>query len=144
MRAANDNTELKKENYASFGNERVDPDGDLAVILLGKQPGDTFNLQDRIGSKPVKVRWIKPTYLDAFHRSLEQFNERFPRADGLMRFTFDPDAADPLEDIRAITKARAEADQRILDVYQSQSLPLSFAAALIGKDPLNAWSGLHR
>lgn len=133
---------IEKENYASFGNERVDPDGDLAVILFGKQPGDTFNLQDRIGSKPVKVRWIKPTYLDVFHRSLEQFNERFPRADGLMRFTFDPDAADPLEDIRAITKARAEADQRILDVYQSQSLPLSFAAALIGKDPLDAWSGL--
>jgi hypothetical protein len=77
-----------------------------------------------------------------FHRSLEQFNERFPRADGLMRFTFDPDAADPLEDIRAVTRARAEADQRILDVYQSQSLPLSFAAALIGKDPLDAWSGL--
>jgi len=133
---------IEKENYASFGNERVDPDGDLAVILFGKQPGDTFNLQDRIGSKPVKVRWIKPTYLDIFHRSLEQFNERFPRADGLMRFTFDPDAADPLEDIRAVTKARAEADQRILDVYQSQSLPLSFAAALIGKDPLDAWSGL--
>jgi hypothetical protein len=27
-------------------------------------------------------------------------------------------------------------------VYQSQSIPLSFAAALIGKDPLDAWSGL--
>ena len=133
---------IEKEHYAFFGNQRLDPESDLGVLLIGKQPGEMFNPQDRIGSKPVKIRWIKPTYLDVFHCSLEQFNERFPRADGLMRFTFDPDAPDPLEDMRAITKARAEADQRILDEYRSKSIPLAFAAALVGKDPLDAWSGL--
>ena len=86
--------------------------------------------------------WIKPVYIDAFHRSLDQFNERFPRANGLQKFKFDITAPDPLEDIRAITKARAEADERILGEYQSKNIPLSFAAALIGKDPLEAWGGL--
>lgn len=133
---------IEKDHHAFFEDEHLDLQDELAVLLLGKRPGDEFFLQERIGAKPVVVHWVKPVYLDAFHRSIEQFNERFPRADGLQRFTFNPDASDPLEDIRAITKARAEADQRILDVYQSQSLPLSFAAALIGKDPLDAWSGL--
>jgi tetratricopeptide (TPR) repeat protein len=133
---------IEKERYPVFGNERLEQDDDLAVLVLGKKPGDTINLKDGIASKSATVRWIKPIYLDAFHCSLEQFNERFPRADGLMRFTFDPDAADPLADIRAITKARAEADQHILDEYRSKSIPLSFVAALVGKDPLDAWSGL--
>jgi len=120
----------------------LDTESDLAFLLIGKKPGETFNPQDRIGSKPVKIGWIKPTYIDAFHCSLAQFNKRFPRADGLMKFTFDVEAADPLEDIRAVTKARAEADQRILDEYRSKGIPLVFAAALVGKDPLDAWSGL--
>ena len=133
---------IEKERYPVFGNERLEHKDDLAGLLLGKKEGETFNLQDGIGAKSATVRWIKPIYLDAFHCSLEQFNERFPRADGLMRFSFDPDAADPLADIRAITKARAEADQRILDEYRSKSIPLSFVAALVGKNPLDAWSGL--
>jgi tetratricopeptide (TPR) repeat protein len=133
---------IERDRHAFFEDERLDPEGDLAALLLGKSPGDKFNIQERIGAKPVELRWIKPIYLDAFQRSLEQFNERFPRADGLQRFTFDPDATDPLEEIRAITKARAEADQRILEEYQSKSIPLSFAASLVGKDPLEAWSGL--
>ena len=105
--------ETKHTKY--FENERLDPESDLAVLLIGKQQGETFNLQDGIGSKPVSVRWIKPVHLDALHSSLEQFNERFPRTDGLVRFRFDPEAEDPLEDIRAITKARAEASLRILE-----------------------------
>jgi thioredoxin-like negative regulator of GroEL len=133
---------IEKDRYPVFGNERLEHDDDLAVLIIGKEQGDTINLQDGLGSKSATIRWIKPIYLDAFHCSLEQFNERFPRADGLMRFTFDPDAADPFADVRAITKARAEADQHLLDEYRSKGIPLSFAAALLGKDPLDAWSGL--
>lgn len=133
---------IEKEQHKFFENERLDPASDLALLLIGKEPGDKFNPQDRIGSKPLEVRWIKPVYLDAFHCSLDQFNERFPRAHGPQKFTFNTEAPDPLEDVRAITKARAEADQRILDEYQSKNIPLSFAAALIGKDPLEAWNGL--
>jgi tetratricopeptide (TPR) repeat protein len=126
---------IEKELYASFGDERITPNSDLAIALLGKQPGDKINLQDRIASKLVEVSWIKSVYIDAFHCSLEQFNERFPRANGLQKFKFDTSAPDPLEDVRAITKARAEADQRILAEYKSKNIPLSFAATFIGKDP---------
>ena len=133
---------IENEHYPVFGDERLDYDNDLAKVLIGKRVGDTFNLQEGLGSQAVKVCWIKHIYLDAFHCSLEQFNERFLRADGLIRLKVDSDAADPFADIRAITKARAEVGQRILDEYRTKNLPLAFAAALLGKDPLDAWSGL--
>lgn len=133
---------IEKEQHIFFEDERLDPATDLAVLLIGKEVGDKFIPQERIGSKALEVKWIKPVYLDSFHCSLDQFNERFPRAHGPQKFTFNAEAQDPLEEMRAITKARAEADQRILDEYQSKNIPLSFAAALIGKDPLEAWNGL--
>lgn len=133
---------LEEQRHFFFEEERLSIDSDLARILLGRKVGEKFALHDRIGSKQVEMLWIKPVYIDAFHRSLEQFNERFPRASGLQRFTFDINAPDPFDEIREVTKARAEADQHIIDQYRKTAIPLSFAAALIGKDPLDAWSGL--
>lgn len=133
---------IENEQHAFFKDEQLKPNSDLAILLMGKQQGDKVILGEGIGSKTVQIQWIKPVYLDAFHCSLDQFNERFPRANGPLRFTFDPNATDPLEDMRAITKARAETHHRILNDYQSKGLPLSFTAALVGIDPLDAWSGL--
>lgn len=133
---------IENEQHAFFKDEQLKPKSDLAILLMGKQQSDKVILGEGVGSKKVQIQWIKPVYLDAFHCSLDQFNERFPRANGLLRFTFDPNATDPLEDIRAITKARAETHQRILNDYQSKGLPLSFTAALVGIDPLDALSGL--
>ena len=133
---------IESETHAFFEDERVNPESELASLLIGKKQGDRFKLQDYVGSKEVKVCWIKSIYVYAFHRSLEEFNDRFPRADGLQRFSFNPDATDPLEDIRAVVKARAEADQRVLEEYSVKNIPLSFAASLLGKDPIEAWRGL--
>ena len=133
---------LEERQHVFFEEERHSLDSDLARLLLDREVGDKFALQQGIGAKQVEVLWIKPVYIDAFHRSLEEFNERFPRASGLLRFTFDVTASDPLDEIREVTKARAEADQHIIDRYLKTAIPLLFAAALIGKDPLDAWSGL--
>ncbi len=133
---------IEKTQYTFFNDERLDPESDLATLLMGKKEGETFKLQDSFASKPVEILWIKPVYLDAFHRSMDQFNERFPRANGLLKFTYDPDTADPMEDMRTIVKTCAETDQKLLQDYRSKGIPLSFVASLIGKDPLDAWSGL--
>jgi tetratricopeptide (TPR) repeat protein len=134
---------IEEGNHRFFEDERLSSDSDLGILLIGKKPGDKFKLQNNLTSRLVGVSWIKSVYLDAFHRSLEQFNERFPRTDGLQRFTVDPNAPDPIEDMRAFIKARAEADQRVLEEYRLKSIPLSFVAALLGKDPIDAWSGLR-
>jgi len=133
---------LEKQRHAYFEDERLALESDLAILLIGKHLGAKFILKDRIGAKPVEVLQIKSVYLDAFHCSLEQFNERFPLSDGLLKFDIDNKAQDPFEDIRAITKTQAEVHQRMLKEYQSKALPLSFAASFIGKDPIEAWSAL--
>ena len=125
-----------------FEDERLGLESDLAKLLIGKKVGDSFLLQERIGAKPVTVIDIKPVYIDAFHRSINQFNERFPSAKGMMKFTFDATASDPLEEMRAITKQRAEFDQALLENYRSTRVPLAFVAANMGRDPLQAWAGL--
>ncbi len=133
---------IEAEKFESFSVERLSPDDDLAQLLLGKSVGDKVKLKQQFSRAEIEILWIKPVYLDAFHLSVENFNERFPRADGLQKFKFDKDAADPLEEMRAVTKARAEADQHIIEQYRTKGLPLSFAAALIGKNPIDAWTGL--
>jgi len=80
---------IDNNKYIHFENERIDPDEDLAKIIYGKNEGDEFKLNNSINSKKLKIKWIKSIYLDAFHMSLEHFNERFPKAEGLQRFTFD-------------------------------------------------------
>lgn len=134
---------IEKEKHVFFEDERINLESDLATLLIGKQVGDKFKFQDYSNTEPAEVIWIKSIYLDAFHRSLEQFNERFPNADGLQLFTFDSDAPDPLENIREVTKARAEASQHILKEYQTKNIPLSFIAALLGNDPLDAYYSLQ-
>ncbi len=133
---------VEQRSYKFFADERVDIESDLGVLLKGRRVGDTFVLQRFSVAKPVTVKAIKPTYLDALHRSLDQFNERFPRANGMIKVKFDATAEDPLEDMRQITRERAESDGLLLERYKSSAFPLSFVAGMMGRDPLEALAGL--
>ncbi len=133
---------IETQKHVFFEDERLSKEDDLAVLLIGKRVGEKFKIQDITNSNPVEVIWIKSIYLDAFHRSLEQFNKRFPRAVGLQRFNFDTDSTDPIEDIREIVKVRAEAGQHILDEYQKNNIPFSFIATFFGEGLINAYIGL--
>ena len=134
---------LEKRPHKVFEDQRLELDDDLAKLLLGRKVGESIQIQDHVGAKPVTIQEIKPIQLDALHRSLEQFNERFPRAKGMIKLTFDATAADPVEDMRAIARDRAEADQSLLEHYRSSRIPLAFVAGAMGRDPLEAWAGLQ-
>ncbi|WP_446011755.1 PIN domain-containing protein [Candidatus Electrothrix sp.] len=133
---------IETNKYTFFQDERLTPTDDLALLLMGKKAGEKIELQERIGSKPTEIKWIKPIYLDACHRSMDQFNDRFPREYDLQKFTFDFSSSDPFEEMRAIVKARAEYDQKILDIYQTSTIPLAFIAEYTGKDPIDSCAGL--
>lgn len=134
---------IESNHYRYFEDERQDPTGHLARLLLGHAPGESFPVDDRPDAPVIRVDWVKSIYLDAFHRSMDEFNERFPQADGLLKVKFDPEADDPLEHVRSVTQARAERDQALLLKYKAQELPLSFVAGLLGRDVLEAWHGLR-
>jgi len=128
----------------AFINERVANDSDLGKLLIGRRVGDVVQLQALPETtKSLTVRTILPTYVDAFHRSIGQFNQRFPRATGLWKVAMDFESDDPLKEMRALTRRRAESNQGLLDHYKNNpGIPLAFVARALGADPIEAWQGL--
>jgi hypothetical protein len=61
----------------------------------------------------------------------------------MFKFSFDVSADDPLEEMRTITRDFAESNLSLLEQYRSNNLPLAFVANVMGRDPLDAWSGLR-
>jgi tetratricopeptide (TPR) repeat protein len=132
---------IEQEHFSAFEEERLGPETDMAKLLIGKHPGD--KIIPKPTAKPIEILWVKPVYIDALHCSIERFNERFLGSDGLKRYSFDPNSEDPLEEIREITKKRAEAEEIILREYQTNSMPLAFVSALLGRNPMEVWAGLQ-
>ena len=133
---------IENQKYVFFEEERLDINSEVSLILMGKEVGSKFNLHDKGNLNTVEIKWVKSIYLDALHKSLEQFNDRFPKANGLQRFKIDLDSPDPIDDIKNITKSHAEFAQRILQEYIAKSLPLSFASKFLKRDPLGVYYGL--
>lgn len=133
---------IENQSHVFFEDERLGVKDELSEILMGKEVGSKFKLYDKSNINTVEIKWVKSIYLDALHKSLEQFNERFPKATGLQRFKIDMDSPTPIDDIKNITKTHAEMAQHILDEYISKSLPLAFAAKILSRDPLDVYNGL--
>ena len=133
---------IEDETYPTFSDERIATDHEMAQLLFGKRVGDSVSPQERIGARSFRIKEIKHVYLDLLHRSLADFNERFPRSNEMWSFSFDENAEDPLSEMREVTRAVGERDQTALDQYVAKTLPLAFVAATIGKNPLDAWQGL--
>ncbi len=133
---------IERQTYDVFGEELLPPNHELAKLLLGKKVGETVTPHEHLGARPLRIISIKSKYLDVLHKSLDEFNERFPKSTELLKFTFDAAAADPLVEMREMTKARAEASLKLLEQYKSQSLPLAFIGSILGLDPLEALAGL--
>lgn len=133
---------LENTKYTFYEEERVDSRNRLYSLLIGKKIGEEIYIHNYIGSKPVKIRWIKSKYIDALHRSFEYFNERFPNTEGAMLFNTNADSNDPLEDIREVMKARAENSMHLLEEYSIKRIPLAFVAKLSGNDLIDTWRGL--
>lgn len=126
----------------SFNEERLTPNHELAVEMLGKQTGEEFTLRDGISEKIIKIEWVKSVYLDAFHLSLERFNERFPNEKGLLCLSCDLKSDDPLKQFRDITKARREWANKLFHEYKKGHYSLSFIGKLLGLDPIEIYTSL--
>lgn len=135
---------FESRTEGAFVNERVAPDSDLGKLLWGRRAGDVIDLPSLPEvSKSVTVRSILPTYVDAFQRSIDQFNQRFPTARGLWKVALDFDAEDPVKEMRAMTRSRAESNQELLDLYKrTPGMPLAFVARALGGDPIEVWQSL--
>jgi len=126
----------------NFEAERHSPTSDFAKACLGKGVGEKFVINTQFESMDFEVLWIKPRALDLLHKSMEEFNKRFPMNSGMQRMTFDFEAENPLEDMERVTKAAHDRDQSVLDNYAANALPFCFVAEALGKDVIDGWAGL--
>lgn len=126
----------------NFDAERHVPDSEFAKACFGKKVGETFTITTQFEDLEFEVLWIKSTALDLLHRSLEEFNQRFPLNSSMQRMSIDIEGENPLADMERITKAANDRDQAVLDNYAKNALPFSFVAKALGKDPIDGWAGL--
>lgn len=102
----------------------------LAARALGLGVGDSFVITDGLGRER---RWtlnsIEHEYLHAHHDVSENFNERFPDEAG---FWIIKSAADDLEPFMDVVRQHSERQERLLDQYTRQQVPISILAEISG------------
>ncbi len=108
----------------------LSPHHAIVSASLGMKVGETFIQEAAIGERTTwRIVEIKHKYLHLLHDVMENFQTRFPDAQGFHRFTSENGNIEPmLQDIRN----RAEANRQIADFYLQQHLPMAFVAPQMG------------
>ena len=115
-----------------FGIDVRSPEHPSAKRVLGLKVGDEFDVDK--GPMPAerwKVVGIKSRFLHLLHVAMERFEQKFPDAKGMWRFTVkDNDVSGMLDMICQLS----EANQERAKSYTEGGLPLAFVARMMGGD----------
>ncbi|QAS81821.1 hypothetical protein CO657_28630 (plasmid) [Rhizobium acidisoli] len=102
----------------------------LAASAFGCSVGDSFVVTDGLGRER---RWtlnaIEHEYLHSHRDVSENFNERFPNENG---FWIIKSADDDLEPFLDVVRQHSERQERLLDQYTRQHVPISILAEISG------------
>jgi tetratricopeptide (TPR) repeat protein len=103
-----------------------------ASAAMGLKVGETFAMSAAFGENRVwRVVEIKHKYLHALHDLMENFETRFPGANGLYNVTMrDGDIQPVLDQVRRIS----ESNRKLADLYLIKHLPLTLVASHLGGD----------
>lgn len=118
---------------------------DLYGELLNQKVGEKITL-NKTSKEPVEVKEIKSKYVHALHDSLKTYNTHFPKAQGLVGFTFDnstPEATTAsiqtmLDQISAVADSVAPIEK----AYKDGQITIGAFAGLLNKNPIEVFSGL--
>ena len=112
----------------------VSPSYPTAAAAFGLRVGDNFEMAGPFGAtRHWRVAEIKHKYLHALHDVMQNFERRFPDADGFYSITMEGDDLEPaLEQVRKAS----EAHRALADLYLAQKLPLAMVAQRHGGDSI--------
>ncbi len=109
----------------------------LGKRLLGKRVGDGVVLRsDEYGDDTWTIKEIKSKYVGLFQKTLNEFNTRFPEADGFRRFMVANGNFDPI--FKSLDRKSAFVEQS-REIYQSRSLPIASMAQVVGGHDVELW-----
>ena len=112
----------------------LSPRHPLAAAAMGLKVGARFTMPTAFGDHAQwRVAEIKHKYLHALHDVMENFQTRFPDANGLYRMTMREGDVQPVLDQ---VKKLAESNRRLADLYLRQHMPMVMVASRLGGDPV--------
>jgi tetratricopeptide (TPR) repeat protein len=115
------------------------PEHGLAQRFLGRAVGDVIELPDH---SSATIAWMRHKEIHSLNDVLEEFNNRFPDAEGLEKVRIDHSSPDSLGPMLERVRMRHEAVQRVAEQYDNGALPLALMARQVGTDPVSAFIGL--
>ncbi len=92
------------EAVRNVDHEALPPDHAVAKAVQGLKPGDTL-MWPLDGTTAVIIS-AKHKYLDAFHRAMDRYNERFPDAKGFKRIAVTTEGENAFAELKALVIAR--------------------------------------
>lgn len=112
----------------------VSPTHPIASAALGLRVGEEFEMPAPLGgTRRWRVAEIKHKYLHALHDVMENFENRFPDAQGFYTITMqDGDIQPALDQVRRV----AESNRNRADLYLKQEFPISFVVAKGDRDTI--------
>jgi len=133
---------IEEHKPAVFGDEWLSPEDDLAKAFIGKTVGESIELDGAYGCAKMEILEIKSVYLDAFHRSIARFQDRFPSSGAMFQLSVDTNAEDPFVELKQMVRRMSERDQELLNLYRDKPIPIIWLAGLLGKDEIECSVGL--
>lgn len=112
----------------------ISPMHPTAAAAMGMKVGDTFEVSVAFGeTRTWRITEIKHKFLHALHDVMENFETRFPDAEGFYSVTAPEGDIQPVLD--QIRKA-SEGHRRLADIYLSKNVPLNMIAERQGGDTI--------
>lgn len=119
----------------------LDSSHPIAEAAQGKTVGQEVLVPQALGNSLAwTVAEIKHRYLHAFHDVLENFQTKFPTANGLFSVTLKDDDISPvLEQVRLLS----ERGEKAVDLHTKTGIPIQLAAGLFHENPISYAYGVR-
>lgn len=136
---------LEERTDPNIRTGEITPENDIYNEIINKSIGDKIVL-NTISGEELTVKVVKSKYVFAFQESLQMYNIHFPKANGMVGFTFDSSTPETTEaSIQIFLKQVTALSDSIAPVekaYQDGQITIGIFAELISKNPIDIFYGL--
>lgn len=136
---------LEQRKNPDFRSGEITPANDIFTQIVGKKIGEKILINEHSGEE-LTVKDVKSKYVFAFQESIQKFNTHFPKAQGLVGYTFDSSTPETTEEsIQTMLKQVSALADRIAPIekaYRDGHITVGIFAELLKKSPIDIFYGI--
>lgn len=122
----------------------ISPGSRLAMAAAGLTVGELLRVNDNDLMPQQRIVDLVHKSVSLLHRTFREFNGLFPDDNSLMSLNIDSDHPERfIDNMRPGLAAMAATGREMLRQYETQPLPIAFAARAIGIDPIDGWHAIR-